>query len=238
MKKMKWAVLFAALVTMIGFTSCLSSEEGETYDLYEYVTVSSGYMGMTSLIGDQTGYYYTPNSEDVLAALKQKDGNYYPRALVALQVVEDIVANKNNYTITGIQVYNYVAWREATTNSDTLATKGDYDFTSLSNSWVKSGYLNIPFNVMVPSSPLLEDFNLYITGDSNDTLYTKLHYSKDNTKAMNSMSEIISFRMPEYDDNYDALYGNDSIVVTVKAKGKNGELKSSSKCTLRDLMDY
>lgn len=238
MKKMKWAVLFAALVTMIGFTSCLSSEEGETYDLYEYVTVSSGYMGMTSLIGDQTGYYYTPNSEDVLAPLKQKDGNYYPRALVALQVVEDIVANKNNYTITGIQVYNYVAWREATTNPDTLATKGDYDFTSLSNSWVKSGYLNIPFNVMVPSSPLLEDFNLYITGASNDTLYTKLHYSKDNTKAMNSMSEIISFRMPEYDDNYDALYGNDSIVVTVKAKGKNGELKSSSKCTLRDLMDY
>ena len=70
MKKMKWAVLFAALVTMIGFTSCLSSEEGETYDLYEYVTVSSGYMGMTSLIGDQTGYYYTPNSEDVLAALR------------------------------------------------------------------------------------------------------------------------------------------------------------------------
>ena len=238
MKKMKWAVLFAALVTMIGFTSCLSSEEGETYDLYEYVTVSSGYMGMTSLIGDQTGYYYTPNSEDVLAALKQKDGNYYPRALVALQVVEDIVANKTNYTISGIQVYNYVDWREATTNSDTLATKGDYDFTSLSNSWVKSGYLNIPFNVMVPSSPLLEDFNLYITGASNDTLYTKLHYSKDNTKAMNSMSEIISFRMPEYDDNYDALYGNDSIVVTVKAKGKNGELKSSSKCTLRDLMDY
>ena len=193
-------------------------------------------MGTPSLVGDQTGYTYTPTSEDVLAALKQNDGNYYPRALVAIQLAEEFVANKTSYQISGIQVYNYVAWREVTTNPDTLVTKGDYDFTSLSESWVRSGYLNIPFNVMVPSSPLLEDFNLYITGASNDTLYTKLHYSKDNTSAVNSMSEVISFRMPDYDDNYETLYGSDSIIVTVKAKGTTGELKSSSKCALRDIM--
>lgn len=236
MKKMKWAVLFAALVMMVGFTSCLSNEEGESYDLIEYVTVSSSYMGYTALIGDQSGNTYIPTSTDVLAALKQTDGNYYPRALVAIKLTEPFVANKPSYNVEAIQIYNYVPWKDATTNPDTLASKGDYDFSNLSNSWVKSGYLNIPFEVLVPANPRLEDFNLYITSSSNDTLYTKLHYSKDNTSAVNAMSEMISFRMPDYDDNYDALYNNDSIVVTVKANGKTGELKSSSKCALRDVM--
>lgn len=239
MKKMKWAVLFAALVSMVGFTSCLDSEEGETYDWLEYVTVQSGYMGYATLVGDQTGYTYIPTTTDVLASLKMDDGNYYPRALVGVKLAEEYVPNKTSYNIAGIQVYNYVAWRDATTSPDTLVAKGDYDFVKLGGSWVKTGYLNIEFEVMVPSQPLLEDFNLYVTGASNDTLYTKLHYSKDNKSAVNSMQELISFRMPDYDENYDALAGKDSIVVTVVAKGqeygKECEFKSSSKCAMRDL---
>ena len=119
MKKMKWAVLFAALVSVVGFSSCLDSEEGESYDLYEYVTVDS-YMGATTLVGDQSGYTYIPATKDVLAALLMKDGSYYKRALVAIKLAEEFSTGKKSFQISGIQVYDYLHYKSFTMAPDTL----------------------------------------------------------------------------------------------------------------------
>lgn len=238
MKKMKWAVLFAALVSVFGFSSCLDSEEGTNYDLYEYVTVDS-YMGAATLVGDQSGITYIPTTKDVLASLELKDGGYYKRALVAIKLAEEFVAGKTSYNISGIQVYNYIPYKSCTMNPDTL--KGDYKFINLGagneKPWVRSGFTNVSFSIQIPNAtPSLNDFNMYITGASNDTLYAKLQYSKDNSAAYTSMSEMISFELPQYDPAYNQLNRNDSIVLTVVATGANGDLKTtSSKFAYKDL---
>lgn len=230
MKKMKWAVLFAALVSVVGFSSCLDSEEGESYDLYEYVTVDS-YMGATILVGDQSGYTYIPTTKDVLAALLMKDGSYYKRALVAIKLAEEFSTGKKSFQISGIQVYNYLPYKSFTMAPDTL--DGDYNFISLGTGnekpWVKSGFANVSFSVQIPNaSPSLDDFNMYITGASNDTLYAKLQYSKDNTSAYTTMSELISFELPSSDPAFGEFNPRDSIVLTVVAKTKDGETKTTT----------
>lgn len=236
MKKMKWAVLFAALVTVLGFSSCLdSSEEGQNFDLYEYVTVDN-FMGSPTLIGDNSGYTYIPTTKDILAALELKDGGYYKRALVAIKLAEPYNADKKSFNISAIQVYNYLVYKECNVNPDTLDAKGygDYNFNSLGTGndrpWVRNGFANVSFDLLIPdANPSLNDFHLYFTGGSNDTLYAKLRYTKDNTKnAYSSMKELISFDLPTYDPAYGKLAPRDSFYLTITAKTANGEIKTTS----------
>ena len=62
MKKMKLAAIFAGLVSVFTFSSCLNDgDSGSNYDLYEIVTVEEGSIfGGTVLKGDAWGYTYTP----------------------------------------------------------------------------------------------------------------------------------------------------------------------------------
>ena len=62
MKKMKLAAIFAGLVSVFTFSSCLNDgDSGPNYDLYEIVTVEDGSIfGGPVLKGDAWGYTYTP----------------------------------------------------------------------------------------------------------------------------------------------------------------------------------
>lgn len=54
MKKQKWAVVFAALLAMVGFSSCLSSEDDGVRTLEDYAEVNSssfGGLSFTSMYG-------------------------------------------------------------------------------------------------------------------------------------------------------------------------------------------
>lgn len=234
---MKWAVLFAALVSVFGFSSCLESEEGNTYDLYEYVTVRG--MGTSvTMKGDVSGCTFIPTSNDVIAALELKEGGYYKRALVAMKLAEAYVANQPSYKVSAVQVYNYLPYKNLNMAPDTLDAKGhgDFKFQNLgsgeSKPWVSSGFVNVNFGINVPTStPSLNDFHLYITGASNDTLYTKLRYIKDNSNAYNSINELVSFEIPStvmYNPSISSNLNSDSIVITVVAKGHDKELKAST----------
>ena len=234
---MKWAVLFAALVSVIGFSSCLKSEEGNTFDLYEYVTIRTSGTSVT-MKGDVSGRTFVPTSKDVVAALELKEGGYYKRALVAMKLAEAYVANQPSYKVSAVQVYNYLPYKGLNIASDTLDAKGhgDYKFLNLgsgdSKPWVSAGFVNVNFGINVPTStPSLDDFHLYITGVSNDTLYTKLRYVKDNTTAYTSINELVSFEIPStvmYDPAVNSILSKDSIVVTVVAKGVDKDLKAST----------
>ena len=248
MKKMKWAVLFAALVSVFGFSSCLESEKGDTYDLYEYVTIRGTGTSVT-MKGDVSGCTFIPTSTDVLAALELKEGGYYKRALVAMKLAEAYVANQPSYKVSAVQVYSYLPYKSVNIAPDTLDTKGhgDYKFLNLgtgqSKPWVSAGFVNVNFEISVPTStPSLDDFHLYVTGASNDTLYTKLRYVKDNTSAYTSINELVSFEIPSsvmYNPSISNVLNKDSIVLTVVAVGSNGELKSSTdKFHRKELANY
>lgn len=58
MKKMKLAAIFAGLVSVFTFSSCLNDgDSGPNYDLYEIVTVEDGSIfGEPVLKGDAWGY--------------------------------------------------------------------------------------------------------------------------------------------------------------------------------------
>lgn len=236
---MKWAVLFAALVSVFGFSSCLDSDNSQSNDLFEYVTVEN-YMGATTLVGDQSGLMYIPVSADVLASLEMKDGSYYKRAMVGIKLAEayDPTNIKTSYKISAIQVYNYIPYKDCTMNPDTLV--GDYNFinvgTGNAKPWVKNGFANVTFSVQIPTAqPSLNDFHLYLTGASNDTLFAKLRYTKDNSTAYTTMSEMISFELPNNALSFIPT-PTDSLVMTVVANTPNGLVTTtSSKFSYSDL---
>lgn len=58
MKKQKLAVIFAALLTMVGFSSCLNSEDDGISEYYGYLEVNSGW-GVTFSTPD--GLEFVPN---------------------------------------------------------------------------------------------------------------------------------------------------------------------------------
>lgn len=60
MKKMKWAALLAAVMTTVGFTSCLDGENSTTAQGAPILKVESGYMGMDTYFIDQAGVKYRP----------------------------------------------------------------------------------------------------------------------------------------------------------------------------------
>lgn len=59
MKKQKLAVIFAALLTMVGFSSCLNSEDDGVSDYYGYLEVNSGWGSVTFSTPD--GLEFVPN---------------------------------------------------------------------------------------------------------------------------------------------------------------------------------
>ena len=69
MKKMKWAAMFAAAVAMLGFTSCLNSDDDNSnYPGYEYVQITSsiGYYSFRNA----SGYTLTPTNQGGLAPVE------------------------------------------------------------------------------------------------------------------------------------------------------------------------
>lgn len=108
MKKMKLAAIFAGLVSVFTFSSCLNDgDSGSNYDLYEIVTVEEGSIfGGTVLKGDAWGYTYTPVASSVLAGLKASDGSYYKRAQVGIKLMEGeaITEGKKSYKVSEVGV--------------------------------------------------------------------------------------------------------------------------------------
>ena len=54
MRKMNWAVLFAAFVSVIGFSSCLDNEEGEDAFCYLILSANTKEYTLTAKYSDST----------------------------------------------------------------------------------------------------------------------------------------------------------------------------------------
>lgn len=234
MKKMKLAVVFAAFVSVFGFSSCLNDgESGPSYDLSEGVVVKES-MGVPYLVGDATGYIYNPINSSVLASLQKTDGSYYKRANIGIQLAEGevITEGKTSYKIVNIVAYqeSFIPYKSFNLRSDTLS--GDYNLKSLeigyTKAWARFGFLNIPFSMNVGNNISLDDYHLYVTGVKEDTLFTRFRCTKDNTQGSQTMNSLISFEMPFNNPVFSEQYynlqdKNDSIVIKIIASGENGQ---------------
>ena len=88
MKKQKWAVVFAALLAMVGFSSCLSSEDDGVRTLEDYAEVNSssfGGLSFTSMYGSvcEPNKTVTSTPESKLAYIAYQYNNADMQALTS-----------------------------------------------------------------------------------------------------------------------------------------------------------
>lgn len=230
MKKMKIVAALAAFFSVIGFSSCIDSDNA-SYDVYDYVTVVQDSWGRNCLVGDFSNLTFQPVNSTVLAPLQLSDGGYYKRAYVGIKLAEEYVDGKTEYNVSEIAVSYAIPYMDFNLAKDTL--KGDYALTNLNKAWAKAGFVNVDFGVNVESAntaSFYNDIHMYVTKASADTLYTKLRYVKP-TEMGQDYSVFVSFGLPKYAHEYYQLAPkNDSIVIKVEADGKmNEELKAFAK---------
>lgn len=231
---MKLAVVFAALVSVFGFSSCLDSDGGgSSWDYADYVTVTQGYLGGTVLKTDG-GLTLTPLSSSMLSCLSDGKSGYYTRGMVYYKLAEGEIVQegKTSYNVSIVDGGG-IPYKGFNLNPDTL--KADYSLTALEYSnagltkvWAKNGYVNVPFYTKINKNVTLDDFHLYATGIKEDTLYTRFHQSGGGgDNAYQTTGTFISFGLPFNDPEFYQLYNQlepkkDSIVIKITAKGENG----------------
>lgn len=242
MKKMKLAAIFAGLVSVFTFSSCLNDgDSGPNYDLYEIVTVEDdSIFGGPVLKGDAT-----PVASSVLAGLKASDGSYYKRVQVGIKLMEGeaITEGKKSYKVSEVGLIAILNYKDFNVQADTL--KNEYALVSLEDSnnkiWAINGYVNVPFTFKTKEQLNMNDFHLYAVEAKEDTLVTRLRQTKGADDAYQTGGALISFHMPFNDMKFYKTFNkvvpkSDTIVVKVTAKGENDkELVSTVKCSASNM---
>ena len=224
MKKMMTAVVMAAFMSIISFSSCIG-DGGVNYDFMDYMTVTQDGMGKTCLVGDMTGLTLYPANSSVLTSLRMSDGSYYKRAYAGVKLTEEYTQTKKEYNISDLYVSYALPYMDFNLRKDTL--KGDYGFNGLNNVWARTGYVNVDFNVSVESgntSTFYNDLHMYVTRASQDTLYTKLRYVKPVDNGQN-YSVLVSFELPEFCSEYYSLQPKDNkVIIAVEAEARHNDV--------------
>ncbi len=235
MKKMRWAVVLAAAwISVIGLNSCLDNDNESSWDAADYVTVKES-LGSPYLVTDN-GVTLYPTSTSVLSSLLSSDGTYYPRAIVYYKYAEGEAyeEGKTSYNISAIAGGQILDTKDFNAKPDTLAN--DYPikalgYSSWTNVWAKNGYINVPFTTMVGTNVSVNDFHMYITEVSGDTLCTRFHQSGGGEETSEMVGSLICFKLPFDDSRYADLVpdGQDSIVIKVVANGEKEVLTKTIK---------
>ena len=234
---MMMAVMVAAFLSVISFSSCLN-DNGVDYDFLDYMTVVEK-NNKVCLVGDMTGLTLYPANSSVLTSLRMNDGSYYKRVYAGVKLMEQYSQTKKEYTISDLYVSYAIPYMDFNLRKDTL--KGDYGFNGLNKAWARTGYVNVEFNVNVESgntSTFYNDLHMYVTRASQDTLYTKLRYAKPVDYGQN-YTVLVSFELPEYSPEYYSLQPkDDKIVIAVEAEGRhNGTLQLTAPYNYSDLFN-
>lgn len=220
------AAALTALCATTTLTSCLDTDTGDTYDIYESVIVK-GSSESAYLLGESTGNIYKPINSTVLGDLKMTDGSYYKRAVVgiSLQDGQTITTAGSTYTITGITVSSTINYKSFNTQPDTLSTDTPFYNLEYSNTkpWARYGYVNVPFTFNVASAAL-NQIHLYAYKAEADTLFTRLQFTGN--LGSYHISDYVSFEMPFTSAQFQQYYfdlepKNDSIVIKIEAQGEN-----------------
>lgn len=227
MKKMKLAVVFAAFVSVFGFSSCLDSGESGPQTACFLVSVGNQ-MGMTVFYPDAMPGY-TLTLSPLAGDLSQYGiSNSARRAIITYTVAEGQDENAKNLEI------NLVAGgcmevkpMQISNKPDTFETKG---YTSAIKQfervmpfypyypyypriYAERGYLTIGFSY---SADKVGQFGLAPNRVSNDTLYLDLKAKTENGSREGLHWQTYLLSGPDYDEVEPMK--DDSIRITVQAK--------------------
>ena len=211
MKKMKWAAMFAAAMAMLGFTSCLNSDDNNsTYPGYEYVKIKSsiGYYSFSST----NGFTITPINQKDLFNVNFGNANY---ALMSYQYSPDSVN-----TVTKSVDVNVIGIAPVETG------RSLYNENEMTN-----------FNANAPFYAVGIDSYAFPYFDENSLFLMVAYYAKIGTDNKVDTAEGIHDFGLYYDVNADqeALYSDD-LVLTLHHKVYNTALnKERTKYTSKYL---
>lgn len=245
MKKMKLAVVFAAVVSVFGFSSCLDSgESGPRYN-YDNVTISN-YMGTYTLLSDAlpgvtyvtdafdlTPYGIAKGSKRAAIAYTIPEGTDLTQKRIKIDLVQGMcqgfgslesLLSAQSDSISGIYTskVNSLGYLQG---NDNVMRVGNVYYSAISAS---NGFLNLSFTYAVdkPGKVILEENRI-----GNDTLYVDLRVAAEIKESTSVQSDWRSFDLSRGRLVYDVIPQNptgDSIYVTVLADvTKDGGKKDS-----------
>ena len=249
MKKMKFAVCLSALAVVLGFSSCLNSDDSDYPDYQSSVTVTGDEMLGYKFYADN-GSILVPTSQSAMQAPGLKK---VKRAVIAFDLADSNSGQKlepnKQYTIVlhpnysqGIPTFNVIN-RYNNAAADTLVQNQD-PIQDMSGLFVKNGYatLGVTFQIS-PTGPFYMNVGYESDKDvdvEGKTLTLHLYYDKKSPNAYQTVSSLFSFRMPESEMHKFSSASNDSINVVLKTKasdyGASADKELKCKMAVRDFM--
>lgn len=243
MKKMKLAVAFAALVSVVGFSSCLDSGESGPEYSYDNVTVSN-YMGTYTLLSDAfPGITYVTDAFDLTPYGIAKGSK---RAAIAYTIPEGTDLTQKRIKINLVQgmcqgfgSVESLLSAQSDSISDIYTSKISY-LGYVQADYIRMGYLNYP---AISASNGFLNLGFSYAADKggkvileenrigHDTLYVDLRLAAEIKESTNVKTDWRTFDLSRGNLIYGVIPQNptsDSIYVTVVADvTKDGAKKDS-----------
>ena len=259
MKKTKLAVFFAALVSVLGFTSCLDDEGVSSYPAFQAAVTVTGdaLTGYTFLCDAGENIKLRPTGA-TMAELEKLEG--FKRLVIAFDLTEEYAGvtqlqpNTNyNVIVDWGYSYSFPTYSMAVDTLNTQYQSAGNDSIALNNKkivsaesntgyfYVKNGYMTFYPRFYYGSSPFY--FGLYYDGqkDVNTTdgsLNLNLYFNNtvNGSSAMSSATSIVSLKMPiELYGQY-IQAGKDSIDVTLNLNTSNNQEPLKCRMAVSDFM--
>lgn len=257
MKKTKLAVIFAALVSVLGFTSCLDSEGSSNYPTFQTAVTITGdkLLGYTFYCDAGENIKLQPTTESV--ANLNLDG--VKRAVIAFDLTEDQsdvtqLQPNTTYTIVVNGAYSYsiptytmavdtLSTQYQTAGNDSIALKGKKISSANAATggfYVKNGYMTFTPTFSIGNAPLY--FGVYYDGQKDvntaeGSLNMNLYFNNSLESQMgSSMTYVISVRMPYELYGQYMQSGKDSIDVTLNLNSSSSQEPLKCRMAVSDFM--
>lgn len=256
MKKTKLLVLFAALVSVLGFTSCLESDGSSNYPQFQAAVTVTGdaLTGYTFLCDAGENIKLRPTTAS--ASQLKLDG--VKRAVMAFDLTEDQAGvtqlqPNTTYTIVINAAYSYgiptytmavdtLSSQYQSAGNDSIAVKGKQISSADTNSfYVKNGYMTFYPRFNYGTSAVY--FGLYYDGEqdvdvTDGSLNMNLYFnnSVDGSYTTSSTTSIISMKMPVELYSQYMQSGKDSIDVTLNLNASTNQDPLKCRMAVSDFM--
>lgn len=260
MKSIKLAVLFAALVSVLGFTSCLNDEGVSDYPSFQASVTITGdkLLGYTFLCDAGENIRLRPTSESV--ANLNLDG--VKRAVIGFDLADDymgvtqlqpnttytVVVNSSPYYTYGIPTYTMavdtLSTQYQSAGNDSIALNGKKIVSAESQTgyyYIKNGYVTLYPRFSYGNAPVY--FGLYYDGTkdvdvTNGKLNMNLYFNNSisTSQAISTASNVISLEMPSELYNQYMVPGKDSIEVTLNLNTTSNQNPLKCKMAVSDFI--
>lgn len=207
MKKQRWAVIFTALLTMVGFSSCLNSSDNGIRTLEDYAEVSSSSFGGISFTS-MYGWVCVPN-RTVTSAPESK------LAYIAYQYdnagMQAITSTSTNLPITLLQDPIYLKDLGYPSSTLPLATETVSLYSLGDNSgfvWGKNKYLILAPRYILKKGTTTENLKTELTNHHLSVYYL----SEDDNVTNNTLTLHLRYKITDVESSTvdETTTGNES----------------------------